>query len=816
MTRLVRAGGRAAALLACAAGLMPLCAQPPMSLEEAARRQGPDFLPVNEGKFATVNGQVSIKPLPVFDVQHLAIQDKGFGLILEGRAPVFDGLSPGDWVEARGRITHRAGLPVLVVSRVVTVSGGAAPIPLRVEPGKLADAVNLGRLLRVDAVVLEAGDTSQGAFLRIDGGDGTVKVFLPRGRRTAFNGIQTGDRISVTGAGYQYCVNPPYDRFYQVLIPDASAVERLGSGWLHQVWALRPLLVVLFIPFFAWWWRERRTTAHQEMLKTIFGLGEEVVEAASQAEIAQRIQAVLPRVFHVERAGLYVFDRGTRSLKLISAADDSRKQESFDVDTPVGLVQSSAVASFQNRSMVAIADTRKHPLNQGSERSNMPRAMLFVPMLAQGEALGALRIDCLKRIRNFTADEKTMAQHLANQAAVAVKLLVQRSFREQLSRTEKLAAVGRLISGVVNDLQTPLAAILSMSESAIENQSGKPAHELLVIASEARRASAIVSRLVSFAQPEQVEAAPVELNQLLRSLIRFREREWKASGIQLRNSMKDEPLFVMGSQGQLEQVFLNLFVHAEQALEDAAEKNITVRADVLAKKVFIEIGYNSNGQDGRRTRPERSPGEGEVSALGLDFCKGIIAGHGGEMRLTQNPGGEAAFEMELPWLSLDSTVERAVAVETQREATRKWTAMLLEPEEWVERKLIDILAARGYRVVPVRNSDEGLDLVARLRFDVILCSTRLPGLNWVEFFDRVRGRVGAFTLLAESFSHDLSTHFRGAGRYVLMKPIESSQFDRTLEAIEARLLDAESRGREGTAGAGAAGERLPRGNPAEW
>ena len=67
----------------------------------------------------------------------------------------------------------------------------------------------------------------------------------------------------------------------------------------------------------------------------------------------------------------------------------------------------------------------------------------------------------------------------------------------------------------------------------------------------------------------------------------------------------------------------------------------------------------------------------------------------------------------------------------------------------------------------------------------------------MEFFDRVRGRVGAFTLLAEAFSQDLSTHFRGEGRYVLHKPIEQSQFDRTLTAIEARLQSVEVGTREG-------------------
>ena len=119
--------------------------------------------------------------------------------------------------------------------------------------------------------------------------------------------------------------------------------------------------------------------------------------------------------------------------------------------------------------------------------------------------------------------------------------------------------------------------------------------------------------------------------------------------------------------------------------------------------------------------------------------------------------------------------------------TRYPTVLMLEPEEFVERRLVEWLSQRGYRVVPVRSSEEGLDLVQRMRFDVVFCSTELRGLNWVEFFDRVRGRVGAFALLAEAFSQDLSTHFRGEGRYVLHKPIEQSQFDKTLAAIETRL-----------------------------
>jgi CheY-like chemotaxis protein len=380
-----------------------------------------------------------------------------------------------------------------------------------------------------------------------------------------------------------------------------------------------------------------------------------------------------------------------------------------------------------------------------------------------------------------------VAQHLANQMGLAIKLLQQRSFREQLSRSEKLAAVGRLISGVVNDLQTPLEAISSMAGSALEQHTGSPpGHELLVIASEARRASAIVTRLVSFVQPEHAQSEPVELNMLLRNLIQFREHEWKACGIQLRNLTKEKPLYVMGSHGQLEQVFLNLFVHAEQALEGAPEKWLKVRADLMASRVFIEIGYSA-------ALPQGSSSEGEVGTLGLDVCRSIVAGHSGELRVSSS-GEQSLFEIEIPSITPDQLVVQSSPLEAAQ--SRRFTALMLEPEEFVERRLVEWLSNRGYRVVPVRSSEVGLDLVQRMRFDVVLCSTHLTGLNWVEFFDRVRGRVGAFTLLAEAFSQDLSTHFRGEGRYVLQKPIEQSQFDRTLADVEGRLLSVEARAPE--------------------
>ena len=95
-----------------------------------------------------------------------------------------------------------------------------------------------------------------------------------------------------------------------------------------------------------------------------------------------------------------------------------------------------------------------------------------------------------------------------------------------------------------------------------------------------------------------------------------------------------------------------------------------------------------------------------------------------------------------------------------------------------------MLHGHGYRVVPVNNSDSGLDLAQRMRFDAAFCSVHAPGLNWVELSERMHGRVGGFILLSDGYDAELSADFEGEGRYVLAKPVQEKELERILQAIE--------------------------------
>jgi CheY-like chemotaxis protein len=397
-------------------------------------------------------------------------------------------------------------------------------------------------------------------------------------------------------------------------------------------------------------------------------------------------------------------------------------------------------------------------------------------MLAQGEVIGVLELDQDDRLRDFTADEQELAQHLGNQIGVAVRLLDQRSVQEQLFRTEKLAAIGRLISGVVDELQTPLASISELAARAQgKGLSGPAEREVSAIAAEAQKAASMVARLVSFAAAEQFEARPVCITTLLRSLIEFREGDWKASGIRVRNLTSREPLYVLGSQGQLEQIFLNLLVHAEQSLAGAPQKTITIRTSVLAKRLVVEVAFTA------------SPGsrKPEETAAVVGVARSVIAGHGGEVRLIESSQSDPQFEVELPTTSKEragtgSGSWNALA----RDFSGRLTALVIEPDEAAQRQMLGLLAARGLRVVPVANADTGLELSQRLRFDAAFCSVHAPGLNWVELSERMQSRVGAFILLSDRYDAELSADFEGEGRFVLSKPLQDSELEQVLRTLD--------------------------------
>jgi CheY-like chemotaxis protein len=226
----------------------------------------------------------------------------------------------------------------------------------------------------------------------------------------------------------------------------------------------------------------------------------------------------------------------------------------------------------------------------------------------------------------------------------------------------------------------------------------------------------------------------------------------------------------------LEQVFLNLLVHAEQSLAEAPQKLITVRTSVLAKRLVVEIVFT--GPISRNT---------DQTAAVLGVTRSVIAGHGGEVRLIEKNNTDPRFEVELPLSGKErsgSTVVMGGAPATPHQPARRLTALVIDNDEAAQRQLLALLSAGGCRVVPVENADTGLDLAHRMRFDAAFCSVHAPGLNWVELSERMHSRVGAFVLISDRHDPELAADFEGDGRFVVAKPVRETDLERVLQSLD--------------------------------
>ncbi len=798
-----RRAGRGPALLMAILAAFLVNAQEVVTLEQAGSRTGPDFAPVYDGRTITVRAQVASQPMWAFGMYYLPLRDSSeHGLILRGEHERFASYEPGDWVEARGKIESRAGLPLLVPDSIERVRQGPPPSVKSLPLSDVANLRSVGLLIETRGTVTRIGENIGGTVLQLSDRGATAMGFLPRSQTTTndlLTRIHVGDRVTASGLITQYAPRPPFNGDFQIMLASPGDLKVSGTGP-----GLTPLLLLGAagagaILLGLWWLRGRRLTEQHSTMRTFHTLCEEIIAAPSPSEIAEKLMTVLPSITQATGAWLYIFNRRTKSLERVPTEEDPDPMvvpvETQEDDE----LANGAAVCFQNRRQLNIPDVRRSQYLSTRTKQNSPRSAVIVPLTTQGDVLGVLEAGNANRVGYFTIEEQASIQHLANQVAAALKLQEQRAIREQLFRSEKLAATGQLISGVANELRAPLDVILHLSLQLATALSGPPVrepeseHDLRLLAAESRRASEIVSRLVSFARPEDSEARHFDVNALLAGLVKFREPEWKAMELRLQNRLAPEPAFVLGAQGQIEQVFLNLLVHAEQSSAEVPSKTVTVASSVIRGSVMVEIGYSArgNGEETEvdpfgesRTSGASGGASGGAGALSLGVCRSIVNNHGGAMRFSAR-GGLAYFDVELPVVRTETPSDLSSA----GKAERALTILLVDPDPGPQRQILGLLSLRGHRVVPA-SEEEAADLAHRLRFDAVLWAMRLSpsgSSKWSEFQERARASITAFVLVSDGYDVELARSIEEGGNFLLGRPIQEAELDRILRQIDARV-----------------------------
>jgi len=277
-------------------------------------------------------------------------------------------------------------------------------------------------------------DTANGAYVSIQAPERFL-IFIPGApnQPTVLKALAKGDGVHVTGVVYQYCARPPFNRYFQLLVQDPAYIVPRPKDWFPPPVALGSALgVVLLIGFFIWS-RERRVRKQRERLRKTYKLGEEILAATSAESILKRLREALPGIMNVTGVEIYVHSRAGRTLESVPAHGEATV--SLPLVLPAGEPSPAAVWCYQYHTPLVIPDRERSPFTVPQENGPAPKSLLLTPMWAQSEVAGVLQLNRSDRSGIFTEDEQELAQHLANQAGVAIRLLEQRSVQEQLFRT---------------------------------------------------------------------------------------------------------------------------------------------------------------------------------------------------------------------------------------------------------------------------------------------------------------------------------------------------------------------------------------------
>ena len=227
----------------------------------------------------------------------------------------------------------------------------------------------------------------------------------------------------------------------------------------------------------------------------------------------------------------------------------------------------------------------------------------------------------------------------------------------QLSQADKLSSIGLLAAGVAHEVNTPLAVISSYTQMLAKQLQGDPQKSGLLekITRQTFRASEIVNNLLNFSRTSGTEFANVDINKVITDTLALLEHQFKVAKITVESDLTPVISLIQGNAGRLQQVFLNLFLNAKDAMTGGGKLSVATTNGEMVSVRVSDTGSGIPPEHIQRiydpfftTKTSPHVGQTRGTGLGLSVTYGIIQEHAGKIRVESNPGSGTTFALDFP------------------------------------------------------------------------------------------------------------------------------------------------------------------------
>ena len=364
---------------------------------------------------------------------------------------------------------------------------------------------------------------------------------------------------------------------------------------------------------------------------------------------------------------------------------------------------------------------------------------------------------------------------------------------QQLLQSEKLAAIGQMVSGVAHELNNPLTAILGMSDLVRERATDDASRrQIELVQKQARKAVGLVQGLLNFSRPSRPKSQHVRLGELITRAIELQQFVLASRNITVDVDPASKFPEIQADPNQVVQVFVNLLANAEQSIAAVRDHGkISIRIAEMEGKAEVLVDDDGPGIPAEiRSKifdpfftTRRSTGG---TGLGLTICLVILKEHGGTIEVQSSPSGGARFRILLPVSRSAPQSAAEPSSLSQLNGIKGCSILIVEDEEGIRELVEEGLRARGAAVESVRTGEEAWGKISARSYDVVVCDFNLGGVSGLELFDRVRNRPGAnhpkfLFITGEIVDSPQIAALEAKGSFALQKPFQMAELISTIE-----------------------------------